>query len=108
MALGARTAPAAGGLKVTHVFDGGPARAAGWSAGDTLVALDWLAVSAGSLEKTLARHSAGDSVAAHLFRRDELLELPIDLKPAKLDTCVLSLSTEGDAVDHWLPRNPAS
>ncbi|HSC81091.1 MAG TPA: peptidase M61, partial [Chitinolyticbacter sp.] len=39
-ALGARVAPEAGGVKLTHVFDGGAVQAAGFAAGDVLVALD--------------------------------------------------------------------
>lgn len=65
--------------KLAHVFDGGPAQAAGLSAGDTLVALDGLRVTASNLDKLLARYQPGDRVRLHAFRRDELHEFSLVL-----------------------------
>lgn len=58
--------------KLAHVFDGGPAQAAGLSGGDTLVALDDIRITAANLDKLLARYRPGDTVRVHAFRRDEL------------------------------------
>lgn len=65
--------------RVAHVFDGGPAQAAGVSGGDTLVALDGLRITPESLDKLLARHQPGDSVELLAFRRDELMRFEVRL-----------------------------
>ncbi|MFO1362072.1 MAG: M61 family metallopeptidase [Burkholderiales bacterium] len=87
--LGARTADVGGDLKLTHVFDDGPAQAAGLAAGDVLVALDGLRATPGTIEPLLGRLRPGDTVRVHAFRRDELLELAVRLAPPALDTCCL-------------------
>jgi predicted metalloprotease with PDZ domain len=65
--------------KLAHVFDGGPAQAAGLSAGDTLVALDDIRVTGGNLDRLLARYRPGDVVRLHAFRRDELMQFELTL-----------------------------
>ena len=87
--LGARTAGDGGDLKLTHVFDGGPAQAAGLAAGDVLVALDGLRAAPKTIETLLGRHRPGDTVRVHAFRRDELLELTVRLAAPAPDTCFL-------------------
>jgi predicted metalloprotease with PDZ domain len=94
--LGARTAAAEGGAKVTHVFTGGAAHGAGIAAGDLLVAVDGLRVSAGDLEARLAEYPPGSTLVVHLFRRDELMALPVRLQAAPADTVWLE-PTEADA-----------
>jgi predicted metalloprotease with PDZ domain len=89
--LGVRIAPDPVGVKVTHVFDDGAAQKAGVAANDTLIALDGIQVNNGVLEERLARYNAGDYVAIHLFRRDELMELNVCLQAAPLDTCEIHL-----------------
>lgn len=76
-------------LVVSVVLDDSPARRAGWSAGDTLVALDGLRMSLADVDKLLARCTSGDVLDAHLFRRDELLHLPVTLGATPKLTCVL-------------------
>jgi predicted metalloprotease with PDZ domain len=88
--LGARTAEDALGVKLTHVLEGGAAQAAGLSAGDVLVALDGLRLTAKNLDKRLAGHAPGDAVQVHVFRRDELLVRPLKLLAPAADTCALS------------------
>ena len=75
---------------LTHAFDGGAAREAGLAAGDAIAAVDGLRPGRGGLDASLAMRRAGETVKIHAFRRDELLEVDVQLKPAPADTCVLS------------------
>lgn len=99
---------------VTHVFEGGTAHRAGISAGDILLAIDGLRVSAenpaANLEKQLAPYSAGDTVEIHIFRRDELMKLKAILADEHIPKYVLSLSaketaTMKEARHHWLQQS---
>ncbi len=85
LTLGVKTAADASGVKLTHVLDGGAAQAAGLSGGDVLIAIDGL--KATDLDKALARFAAGDTVRAHAFRRDELIEVALRLTESAKDTC---------------------
>ncbi len=76
--LGAKVATQ-GEAKLAQVFDGGPAQAAGLSAGDVLVALDGLKVTGANLAASLERRRAGERVTIHAFRRDELMHFTLDL-----------------------------
>jgi predicted metalloprotease with PDZ domain len=76
--LGCKLAAGAG-ARIEQVFDGGPARAAGLSGGDVLVALDGLRTTASSLDRLLARYQPGESVELHAFRRDELMRVALKL-----------------------------
>jgi predicted metalloprotease with PDZ domain len=67
------TIAAGGEAKITHVYDGTPAQAAGLSGGDVLMALDGLRVSTDNLDKRLARYQPGDTIELLAFRRDELM-----------------------------------
>ena len=82
--LGARTATAPDGVRLTHVLDGGGAQAAGLSAGDVVLAIDGLKVSTDSLERLLMRKGRGTSVEAHAFRRDELISRTVKLGASEL------------------------
>jgi predicted metalloprotease with PDZ domain len=75
---------------LTHVLEGGAAQEAGLAAGDAIVAVDGLRPGRGGLDAVLARRKAGEIISIHAFRRDELLEFGVRLKPAPADTCVLS------------------
>ncbi|HSO07233.1 MAG TPA: PDZ domain-containing protein [Pelomicrobium sp.] len=90
VSLGARTAAEAGGVKLTHVLAGGAAQAAGLAAGDVLVAIDGIRVSADSLDARLARHRPGEVVTVTGFRRDELFARAVRLAPAPADTAYLA------------------
>ncbi|WP_298014276.1 PDZ domain-containing protein [uncultured Castellaniella sp.] len=71
--LDVRTRPDTGGLRLATVYEEGPAHRAGLSAGDLLIALDGLRITdAASLDTLLDGRRAGDRVALHVFRRDEL------------------------------------
>ncbi|HAF53663.1 MAG TPA: peptidase M61, partial [Thauera sp.] len=85
-ALGWKLGGSNGEAKVLNVHDGGPAQAAGVSAGDVLVALDGLKVGgAKALDEMLARRKAGDELTLHVFRRDELMSFQLRLAEPPAD-----------------------
>ena len=77
--LGVRTARDANESRLANVYEKGAAHKAGLSAGDILVALDEIRVSATNLESLLARYRVGDAVTLHAFRRDELMRFKVKL-----------------------------
>ncbi len=87
--LGARVVDHEGSAKITHVFDGGAAQQAGLAAGDRIVALDGLRVTARNVADRLKVYSSGKRVEVHAFRRDELLTLSLPVVLAELDTAWL-------------------
>jgi predicted metalloprotease with PDZ domain len=89
--LGVRTAGEGPDVKIVNVLDGGPAQAAGVSAGDVVVAVDGLRVSAKALDARLERMRPGQRIKLHLFRRDELHAIEVELAAPPADTCVLEI-----------------
>lgn len=89
--LGIRSAPEGNDVKVDQVYDAGPAQAAGISAGDVIVAVDGLRVTARNLEARLARSAPGERIRLLAFRRDELHEFDVVLRAPPADTCVLEI-----------------
>jgi predicted metalloprotease with PDZ domain len=81
LSLGIRTKREGGDCKLASVYEGGAAHRAGLSAGDTLVAIDGLRVSASNLDTLLQRYRSGDIVTAYAFRRDELMSFRVELQP---------------------------
>jgi predicted metalloprotease with PDZ domain len=77
--LGLKTMRDGADCRIAHVFDGGPAQAAGLSAGDALIALGGLRVRTTNLDKLLARYAPGDTIELTAFRRDELMRLDVVL-----------------------------
>ena len=100
--IGVRTVAEGEMLKIANVFDGGAAQAAGLSAGDMLVAIDGLKVSAGSFDKLLARRLAGDSAEIHVFRRDELMRFEVELRAPLADTARLAVDPDAGATARTL------
>ncbi|MGA2552670.1 MAG: M61 family metallopeptidase [Burkholderiaceae bacterium] len=83
--LGARVTSEGASARLASVSEGGPAQRSGLSAGDVLVAIDGLRVTSSNLETILGRYSLGQRAVVHAFRRDELLEIPLELdEPATL------------------------
>jgi predicted metalloprotease with PDZ domain len=78
--IGVRLTAEGGDSKIAAVFEGGAAHKGGLSAGDKLVALDGLRVPASGLDGLLGRYRIGDTVALHVFRRDELMQFSVKLK----------------------------
>lgn len=81
LSLDVRTKKEGGDCKLASVHEGGAAHRAGLSAGDTLVAIDGLRVTASNLDTLLQRYRAGDVVTLNAFRRDELMSFHVELKP---------------------------
>ena len=77
--LGVRTMREGSDSKLANVYEGGAAHRAGMSAGDILVAIDGLRVTATNFDNLLARYRVGDSVTVHAFRRDELMTFAVKL-----------------------------
>lgn len=90
--LGIRSRAVGTDLTITHVLDGGSAQHAGLSSGDILVAIDGLRVSGGNLETLLSRRRPGEQLHLHVFRRDELLQIDVQLQEPPRDTCYLKVS----------------
>jgi predicted metalloprotease with PDZ domain len=78
-----------GRLKVASLRSAGPAYAAGISAGDEVVALDGWRVDEARLNARVGERSPGDSVTLSVFRRDELLHIPVTLAAAPFDKLAL-------------------
>lgn len=90
---GLRLAP--GKASVNHVLAGSAAEAAGLCPGDTLVAANGWRVDADSLAARLRRTASGDSLALHVFRDEELLQL--ELTPVAPAPDVWRLTPDPDA-----------
>jgi predicted metalloprotease with PDZ domain len=90
--LGIRARATGADLKISHVLDGGGAQRAGLSAGDVIMAIDGLRVTATNFEKLLSRQPPGEFVHMHVFRRDELMTFDVELTGPARDTCFLTVS----------------
>lgn len=77
--LGARIAKDGNDCKLANVYEGGPAHKAGLSAGDIVIAIDGLRAAHANFDTLLCRYRAGDKVAVHAFRRDELITFTVTL-----------------------------
>jgi predicted metalloprotease with PDZ domain len=91
--LGAKIGSEANGdAKLAQVFDGGAAQLAGLSAGDLVVAVDGLRVTAGTLDRRIKSYAAGSVVAFTTFRRDELMNFNVTLQPQPAQICSLTMA----------------
>lgn len=70
---------------VVFVEAGSPAAVAGIDAGDELLALDGLRVTAEQLSDRLRDYKAGDTIHLSIFHQDELRTLPVTLKSPRPD-----------------------
>ena len=95
--LGVKFAGSNGDAKLASVYDAGPAQSAGLSAGDALVAIDGLKVTAASVDAQLARKKAGDRIEIHAFRRDELMRFDVELAPSPEDAVKLAATAKPSA-----------
>ncbi|MCG8091143.1 MAG: PDZ domain-containing protein [Candidatus Thiodiazotropha taylori] len=94
--IGAKWTGKNSGIKVQQVFDGGAAQNAGISAGDEIVAVDGLRMSAKQFENYILDTDAGDQIEVHLFRRDQLMSLVLQPQQAAFDTCYFDLTEPSD------------
>ncbi|MES9971215.1 MAG: PDZ domain-containing protein [Candidatus Thiodiazotropha sp.] len=107
LVLGAKWKQLEKRIRLLQVFDGGGAQQAGLSAGDEIVAVDGLNLSAKQMEEYLARQQEGVSVEMHFFRRDELKVIALTPLPAASDTCTIYLpqhpgSLQQQRLNNWL------
>ncbi|RJF99634.1 M61 family metallopeptidase [Noviherbaspirillum saxi] len=89
--LGVRTTRDGNDCKLANVYEGEAGHQAGLSAGDLLVAINGLRVSATNLDALLSRYRAGDTVAVHAFRRDELMTFNVILAQGEAPQFVLEV-----------------
>ena len=95
--LGARSKTDEGMVRLTQVIDGGAEQRAGLAAGDLLVALDGLRVTAANLDTLLAGQPGGAKRSLFAFRRDELREFTLTPLAAAADTWGLRMASSGQA-----------
>ena len=93
--LGVRAAKEGADCKLANVFEGRAAHKAGLSAGDVLMAINGLRMTASDaadgLTAALARYRVGETVLIHAFRRDELLTVEAKLQADDVPAFSLSL-----------------
>ena len=83
------------------MYQGSAAERAGLAAGDTLIAIEGLAVDAGSLHDLLKRYANKGEVDVHYFRLGVLAKASLPVVTADADTAYLSLADEAKA-KRWL------
>ncbi len=83
------------GVRVQMADEDGPAVAAGLSAGDVIIALDELRVTATMWNDVLSRYRPGDRLNVHAFRRDELIRVQVLLAEAPTRVAWLSVADTG-------------
>jgi predicted metalloprotease with PDZ domain len=97
--LGVRVVREANDCKLANVHEGKAAHKAGLSAGDVLMAINGLRVTAADvadgLASALGRYAIGDTVEIHAFRRDELVTVAAKLQAD--DVPVLQLALAGES-----------
>ena len=99
--LNVRCSKSGADCKLAHVYEHGAAHRAGLSAGDIVIAIDGLRVTADDAGNQLARlltaYKVGESVEMHVFRRDELLCFKVKLQSDDASDVRLNLATVGKA-----------
>jgi predicted metalloprotease with PDZ domain len=83
-----------GDTAIAHVIADSPAQAAGLAAGDQIVAIDGLKVTAQNWTRRLEVARARVALKLDYFRGDELMSTTITLSEAPLDTWTLSLNSD--------------
>ncbi len=100
-ALGVRVVKDGADCKLANVFESRAAHKAGLSAGDVLMAINGLRVTAADaadgLNAALARYRVGETVLIHAFRRDELLTVEAKLQADDVPAFSLSLLEKSKA-----------
>jgi predicted metalloprotease with PDZ domain len=91
--------------KLSAVHENGAAHRAGLSAGDILVAVDGLRVTATNLDNLLSRYAVGESIQVMAFRRDELMSFDLVLQGDRVPGVTLTLES---AVKRSEPLRPSA
>ena len=94
VSLNIRTTRDGNDSKIANVYEGGAAHRTGLSAGDILVAVDGVRVTATNLDTLLTRYRVGDAVTLHIFRRDELMMFGAILAPEDAPQMVLAAQSK--------------
>ncbi|MES2072745.1 MAG: PDZ domain-containing protein [Pseudomonadota bacterium] len=99
--LGVRVVRDGNDAKLANVHEGRAAHRAGLSAGDVLVAIDGLRVSAADaadgLSGIMSRYTAGTTLQIHAFRRDELFTVEARLQADDVPAYQLAAVSEAKA-----------
>lgn len=103
--LGLRVKAEGGRMLVSNVRSDGPAYAAGICAGDELLALDGFRIAEAQLAARLAERVPGETITLSLFRRDELLHVPVTLMVAPPDRLQLRPISTPDATQKRMYRS---
>lgn len=94
--LNVRLSKSGADCKLAHAYENGAAHRAGLSAGDVLVAINGLRVTAADagngLANLLAAYRIGETVQIHAFRRDELLTVNLKLQAEDAPMLAISLA----------------
>lgn len=85
-------AEANGDARIAQAFEDGAAMVAGLSAGDIVIALDGLRVTAHTIERRLKNYCVGETVTVTAFRRDELMTFTVVLQADTQRICVLTIT----------------
>jgi predicted metalloprotease with PDZ domain len=91
--------------KLSAVHENGAAHRAGLSAGDILIAVDGLRVTATNLDNLLSRYAVGESIQVMAFRRDELMSFDLVLQGDRVPGVTLTLES---AVKRSEPLRPSA
>lgn len=96
LSLGVRLVKQGNDCKLANVYESGAAHRAGLSAGDVLIAVNGLRVTAtdaaDNLAASLSPYSIGEVVKVHAFRRDELLVFNVKLQSDRAPMIQLRLA----------------
>ena len=99
--LGANVKPGEGKVTLSHVFTDEAAERAGLAAGDTLVAIENLAVDEANLADMLRRYASKGEVQVHYFRLGVLSTTMLPVVIANNDTAYLTMQDEEKGMQ-WL------
>lgn len=92
--LGVTANKAVDNVTVTSIVSFSPAESAGLSAGDQLIALDGLRLTAASWDTLINSYTVGDRARVSYFRGDVLSETDVVFGDAPTDTCYLQPSAD--------------
>jgi predicted metalloprotease with PDZ domain len=101
-----------GEVRVLQVFDAGAAQAAGLAAGDHIIAIDGIRVTAADVDQRVRGYPVGSRIELVGFRRDELMHFSVTLQGQAKTSCTLSMqNTSAEARarrEAWLSPQPFS
>lgn len=112
LSLGVRLVKQGNDCKLANVYESGAAHRAGLSAGDVLIAVNGLRVTAtdaaDNLAASLSPYSVGEVVKVHAFRRDELLVFNVKLQSDRAPMIQLRLADIAKGQRHALLSRPTA